>query len=65
MVLRKSLPDGTYLGFVSIDWNWRTWGIGHNSTGYLPRRKDLTYEGRGWRQRLLADALAASADPAF
>lgn len=51
--------EGT--GFVSISFNLRRWELGYNSTGFIfPRRKGPNpYEGRGWRDKLVQDAMNA------
>lgn len=55
-VLRKDV-GGECLGWVSIDWSARNWQIGWTMS--VPRRHLDPYEGRGWKARLLADALAS------
>lgn len=60
-------PDGVYIewpwhGAASIDLRRRCFTIGFNSGKFLNRQPDA-YLGRGWKDRLIDDAVAALMAP--
>lgn len=70
MIANPTLPDGMSceefgdgcqtiskpgVGGVTIDWRGRGWRRGWSTTGRLDSK--VTFSGRGWQQRLLADAV--------
>lgn len=66
LVLRGHREDGSHLGFVSIDFDWRRWQLGYNGAGLISHdgpagcsSRGKSYSGRGWREALIHDATAA------
>jgi hypothetical protein len=59
LIIRKWDDAGQSLGFVSIDWGWRRFQTGYNGVGIIQEKPAKPYEGRGWHDALLADALKA------
>ena len=60
-------PEGVYIdwpgrGAVSIDLNRRCFTLGFDSGRFINRQQSA-YRGRGWKDRLIDDAVAALTAP--